>query len=138
MKCYIDSSVVLRHLLLGNRDLRKIQEFEKVGSSELLQIECSRVIQRYRLDGALTDSQLEEAFSHFREIYDAFYIFQIGNKIKQRAAGSFPTTIGTLDAIHLSTAELWLGQDREPLVIFTHDEQMKTCAHAMGIHTLDS
>ena len=136
MNCYIDSSVVLRYLLNGDSELLAIEDYENRGSSELLFIECSRVLQRYRLDGQLTDHQLQEAVTHFREIYDAFLIFDMGPQVKNRSAGPFPTTIGTLDSIHLSTAILWSEQERVPLVIFTYDQQMRTCAHAMGIHTL--
>ena len=136
MNCYVDSSVVLRYLLIGDKGLLEIDDFEKRGSSELLFIECSRVLHRYRLDGKLTDPQLQEAISHFNEIYDAFHIFDIGPNVKRRSAGSFPTTIGTLDALHLSTAILWSDQEQVPFVIYTYDEQMKTCAQVMGMRTL--
>ena len=136
MNCYVDTSVLLRYLLSGDEHLKRVQEFEKVGSSELLYIESSRVIHRYRIEAAITDNQLEEAIIHLKEVYDALYIFDMNSRIKQRAAGSFPTIIGTLDAIHLTTAALWAEQEEEPVVVFTFDEQMKTCAHSMGIHTV--
>ena len=136
MNCYVDSSVLLRYLLAGDQNFRRIDEFTKAGSSELLHIECSRVIHRYRIEGMITDKQLEEAMMHFNEIYEAFSIFAISTKVKQRSAGSFPTAIGALDAIHLATAALWAEQEEEPMVIFTFDDQMKTCAHSMGIHTV--
>lgn len=136
MNCYIDSSVILRYLLTGDRGLQQARDFDKTGCSELLFIECSRVLQRYRLEGELTDRQLEEAVHHFHEIYEAFHVFELGHQVVKRSAESFPTVIGTLDAIHLSTAVMWMEQDQDPLVLFTYDEQMRTCAHAMGIHTL--
>ena len=33
-------------------------------------------------------------------------------------------------------AELWANLDQEPLVVFTFDTQLRTCARAMGIHTI--
>lgn len=135
MNCYVDSSVVLRYLLTEDKGLTRVEEFDKSGSSELLFIECSRVLQRYRLEGLLSDRQLEEVIVHFQDIYDAFTIIEMNRQIKKRSADSFPTIVGSLDAIHLSTAVLWAEQERDPLVLFTYDEQMKTCAHAMGIHT---
>ncbi len=138
MICYIDSSVILRHILTGDEEFNRLKEFSKSGSSELLYIECKRVFHRYRFEGELTDRDLEKAVIYFQEIYDALYIFEISSRVKQRAAESFPTIIGTLDAIHLATALLWSEREKgiPPLVIFTHDEQMKTCAHSMGIHTV--
>lgn len=136
MNCYVDSSVVLRYLLQGDKGLSRVKEFKETVSSELLYIECSRVLQRYRLEGLVSDKQLEEVYTHFQEIYDAFTIIEMSRPVKKRSADSFPTILGTLDAIHLSTAVLWAEQDREPLVLFTFDEQMKICAHAMGMHTI--
>jgi len=136
VNCYVDSSVLLRHLLAGDEDFGRVKEFAKAGSSELLYIECSRVIYRYRMEAMITDNQLEEAMMRFNEIYDALFIFEISSKVKKRSAASFPTAVGTLDAIHLSTALLWAEQEEEPMSIFTFDEQMKTCAHSMGIHTV--
>ena len=54
--------------------------------------------------------------------------------VKRRAAGPFPTVIGTLDAIHLASAILWgeveSGSD---IRILTHDKQLALCAHSLGI-----
>lgn len=136
MKCYVDSSVVLRYLLTESRDFERVREFDHVGTSELLYIECHRVIQRYRLDGAVTDSQLEEATTYLNELYDSLHVFDMDSNIKRRASESFPTIIGTLDAIHLSTAKLWADQGSEPLIVFTLDSQMRTCAQAMGMHAV--
>lgn len=100
MNCFGDTSVLFRYLLSGDEDFKRVKEFEKVGSSELLFIESSRVLHRYRIEAAITDNQLEEAITHLKEVYDALYIFEMNSRIKQRAAGAFPTIIGTLDAIH--------------------------------------
>ena len=136
MRCYVDSSVVLRYLLAGDSSLEKIEEYDEAGSSELLLIECSRVIQRYRLENQITDEQLAEVQSILSEIVDSHYIFELTNQIKQRAAQAFPTVISTLDALHLSTAFMWRKQDESPFVLFTFDKQMQLCAQAMGIHTI--
>jgi len=54
-------------------------------------------------------------------------------KVTRRAAEPFPTVIGTLDAIHLASAALWVEQaDRREATILTADRQMQQCALAMG------
>ncbi len=136
MRCYVDSSVVLRYLLVQDTSLEKIEEYDQTGSSELLLIECSRVIQRYRLENRLNDEQLAEIQSILSEIVDSLYVFELNSQIKQRAAQAFPTIISTLDAFHLTTAFVWQKQDNSPFVLFTFDKQMKLCAQAMGIHTI--
>ena len=60
MNCYVDSSIVLRYLLGIDTGLEKAVGFDAVGSSELLLIECPRVLDRYRLE-TLPD---DEALAH--------------------------------------------------------------------------
>ena len=136
MNCYVDSSVILRYLLSPDRGFEQVQDFDMVGSSELLRIECQRVLHRYRLTGMLTDPELERAVSYFLELYDGIRIFEISNSVKSRASETFPTVVGSLDAIHLSTTLLWAARDASPCVLFTYDSQMKTCAHSLGIRTV--
>ena len=49
MVAYLDSSVVLRYILLGEATIRHALAFPRVVSSELIEIECRRVLHRYRL-----------------------------------------------------------------------------------------
>lgn len=133
MNCYIDSSVVLRYLLGVDTELEKAAAFEAVGSSELLLIECPRALDRYRLEKLLDDDSLVHLLTAFRTIADGFYIIELTDAVKERAAEPFPTVIGTLDAIHLSSAALWTEHEgRRNLAILTADRQMERCARAMG------
>ena len=47
MVAYLDSSVILRHILLGEEPIRHALAFPRVVSSELTEIECRRVLHRY-------------------------------------------------------------------------------------------
>jgi hypothetical protein len=40
--------------------------------------------------------------------------------------------LGTLDAIHLATASLWLEQNEVALTMATHDEALAIAARAIG------
>jgi hypothetical protein len=86
------------------------------------------------MDGSITDGQLQEATVCLGQLY-GLTILEINREVKRRASEAFPTVLGTLDAIHLSTA-VWANLDAEPLVVFTFDNQMHICAQAMGIHTI--
>ena len=136
MNCYVDSSVVLAYLLSSDRGFERVHEFDIIGSSELLHIECQRVLHTYRLMGMLTDSELEQAVSYFLELYDGIRIFEMTTSVKSRSSETFPTVVGSLDAIHLSTALLWAARDAGPCMVFTYDTQMKTCAHSLGMSTV--
>jgi hypothetical protein len=45
---YLDSSVLLRHILLGDAGIKQVLACDRIISSELLEIECHRVLHRYR------------------------------------------------------------------------------------------
>ncbi len=138
MNCYIDSSILLRILLHSKAAYKDFRSFKKIGSSELLLIECSRVLERYRLENFIDDNQVALARENLRKITDGMYIIEMTDTIKKRAQESFPTIIGTLDAIHLSTAILWKEFDKmKELMIVSHDRQMNICAKALGFTTLN-
>jgi predicted nucleic acid-binding protein len=136
VRIYVDSSVVLRHILNGDPALGgAASSSDVVGSSDLLLIECQRVFQRERLAGHLDDSQYSEAVLLLDAILEGLTIIEMGPAVKRRAAGPFPTVIGTLDAIHLASALLW--QETEPgrdLRILTQDRQLALCARSLGLH----
>ena len=48
MRCYVDSSVILRYLLTASSDFERTRDFPEIGSRELVFIECNRVIQNER------------------------------------------------------------------------------------------
>ena len=133
MKVYIDSSAVLAHILRGGTALGAVSA-EAGGASDLLVIECHRVLQRERMSGQLDDTQYAEAVRVLEAITDGLTLIEMGPAVKRRAAGPFPTVIGTLDAIHLASALLWQEGEPGPEVqILTHDKQLALCAGAMGI-----
>jgi hypothetical protein len=135
---YVESSVVLRHLLLHDSALEGTAQIDTVGSSELLIIECHRVLDRYRLENQITDAQLAEAKQNLRAIVGGLYIVELTEPVKTRAAGAFPTVVGTLDALHLASLLLWKEMTPdERFVLLSADRQMLTCAAALGISPLE-
>ena len=134
MRTYVDSSVVLRYILKGDPALEALNPPAVVGSSDLLIIECQRVLQRERMAGHLDDQQYAEAAASLEEILGQIHLIEIGPAVKRRAAAAFPTVIGTLDAIHLASALLWA--DAEPgneVTILTLDKQLALCARSLGL-----
>jgi predicted nucleic acid-binding protein len=133
MMLYLDSSVLLRYLLNADEALLRIGTERQIGSSELIEIECRRVLQRERLESRLDDARYSALISSLEGFLEMISIFEIGHEVKRRASGSFPTVIGTLDAIHLSSALLWQENAGSAVVIFTYDRQLALCARAVGI-----
>ena len=132
MIAYLDSSVLLRHILLGEEPIRHALEFPRVVSSELIEIECRRVLHRCRLAGELTDEALTVACERLDEVLAGIDLLELSRPIKQRAMDSFPVNVRTLDALHVATA-LMVGKDAGGVALFSHDEGMNRCARSLGI-----
>ena len=132
MVAYLDSSVVLRHILLGEEPIRHALEFPRVVSSELIEIECRRVLHRYRLAGDLTDEGLAAARERLDAVLAGMDLLEMTKPIKQRAMEAFPVIIRTLDALHVSTA-LMVAETDDGMALFSHDRGMNICARSLGL-----
>jgi len=139
MTAYVDSSVVLRYILAGEVTIRHVLEYPRVISSELMEIECKRVIHRVRMQRELSDDGVVEAYGRLDRLLQGIDLVELSRGVKVRAAESFPVVIGTLDALHIATALLW-ARDTAPeeggaenVHVFSHDTAMNTCARAVGL-----
>ena len=130
---YLDSSVLLRYILLGDDGLQKVLESDIVISSELLEIECRRVLHRYRLQGDLDDDSFVEALKRLDKVLEGVSIILLSQKVKKRSSETFPIVIKTLDALHLSSALIFQAiRPAELIHIFSYDAGMNRCARALG------
>jgi hypothetical protein len=65
---------------------------------------------------------------------DGFHILRLTEVVKRRAADSFPTIIGTLEALHPASALIWRNAEGlETLSLLTADTQMATCARYVAL-----
>jgi len=79
-------------------------------------------------------AEMEEESSE--AILDEMDIIEITRPVLIRASEPMPTSVGTLDAIHLSTALLWREQSGEPLILATHDAALGRAAEAFGFSVI--
>jgi uncharacterized protein len=129
---YLDSSVVLR-LLLGQPDaLAEWGEVEAGVASALVEVECLRTLDRLRLQGAISEDELTDRRSAVFELLAAMEVVEVTRAVLARASQPLPTTLGTLDALHLSTALLWREQSGAALTLATHDAALGRAARANG------
>lgn len=135
MIAYLDSSVVLRVALGEPGRLASWKRITRAVSSELCRVECYRVLDRLRLTGVLDDGEIAQRRELIDERLDALELAAVDRRVLRRAAEPMPTTLGTLDAIHIATALAWRA--RQPtLVVATHDAAMATAARALGFRVL--
>lgn len=136
MVAYLDSSVALRHILLGDSSIALALGCDYAVSSELLEIECRRVLHMYRLNGDLDDEGLVESTRRLDALLDGVSLIALSAGVKRRAMEAFPVVVGTLDALHLASAKAFGdGREGETLLVFSHDSAMNRCATALGFST---
>ncbi len=138
MIAYLDSSVALRYILNGDPAIHHVSAIPRVVSSELLEIECRRVIERARLEGLLDDDDLVAARDRLGAVLDGTDLFLLSAAIKERAKGTFPVVVRTLDALHMATAEFLAGGVVEhggAVHLFSFDRAMNRCARSLGLIT---
>jgi predicted nucleic acid-binding protein len=133
---YLDSSAALRLILGQPGALREWSEVEGGVVSALVEVECLRSLDRWRLrDGtpeAVGTLRREAVF----RLLATFQVMEINPAVLSRAAQPLPVALGTLDAIHLATAMLWTERTRSPLVMATHDAALGLAARAMGLRVI--
>ena len=133
MNAYVDSSVLLR-VLLGQRGALAEWRSIRLGvASALVEVESLRTLDRLRLAGRITTEQLAERRESVFRLVEEMEVVEPRMIVSRRASQPFPTPLGTLDAVHLSTALLWQQTRGEEIVMATHDAALATAARASGL-----
>ena len=131
MNAYIDSSVLLRLVFGEEQVLEAWDRITRPVSSGLIRVECLRALDRARLSFRLDDGLVAERRSALLELISSLELVPVTNSVLERASEPFPTTIGSLDAIHLATA-LAVRDQLEPLVLATHDRELALAGRSVG------
>jgi uncharacterized protein len=135
MRVYVDSSVLLRIVLREPGRLRAWSKIQSAVSSELIRVECMRTLDRARLLRRLDDEEVAERRSAIDEMLASFDKVVLDRRILRAAAEPLPTTLGTLDAIHLASARA-LQRGHADLRFATHDRVLAIAARAVGLKIL--
>ena len=134
MNVYLDSSVALRRLRREAAPFSGWGDWERAYASVLLRLEVLRTIDRMRLAGVLVDDEVAALITQAHAIFDAIDFVPLSASILSRAEQSFRTALGTLDALHLSTA-LGLGEAGGlSLTFLTHDAELALAARSVNFH----
>jgi uncharacterized protein len=138
MIVYVDASVLLRLVLGQPPVLREWRSIDTAVASALVEVECLRTLDRFRLRGGVSDRDLALRREAVFELLRRFEVVEIERAVLARAALPLPTTLGTLDAIHLATAALWRESQGAELAMATHDAALATAARASGFSVIGS
>ena len=136
MTAYVDTSALLRLVLREPGAIEQLRSCDALVSSELIVVESRRTIDRLRLQGALTTEEAADRLSAVADWVEAIDLVLLRPPVLSRAGDPLPTSLGTLDALHLATALIW-RERRSPLtVVATHDAALGLAARTFGFEVL--
>lgn len=133
MRVFIDTSIVVRRLLGEANAIEEWGRWKEAYVSSVLRTEFFRTMDRLRLSGELSDLHRAELRQTFDIFWETCFEVPMGPRVLGRAESSFPTVLGTLDALHLASLLLVQEQEGHLLTLLTHDEQLGRAALACGI-----
>ncbi len=129
---YVDSSVLLRIVFGEPGPLAGWARETHAVSSELIRLECLRAIDRIRIREGLPDDDVATRRNLVLEHLGTFDLVTLDTAVLRRAADPFPTVIGALDAIHLTSALFARARAPRLTRFATHDATLATAARAVG------
>ncbi|HLH30499.1 MAG TPA: PIN domain-containing protein [Terriglobia bacterium] len=131
---YVDTSAVLRILFLEPGPAVPLDSADRAASSELLEVEAFRALERERLTGNLDDSQAAVKRKELADLLAMLDLAPIDRAVIDRAKSSFGVNVRALDAIHVATAEMLAAEaEGEVLEFWTHDDRQRIAALARGL-----
>jgi predicted nucleic acid-binding protein len=129
---YVDSSVVLRMVLGQPGRLAEWKSIVTGVASGLVEVECLRTLDRLRVAGNLSADDVAVRREAVFRILEGLELVELTRAVLHRAAQPMPAPLGTLDAIHLATAEMWREAKGKELLVATHDQALALAARASG------
>lgn len=132
MIAYIDSSVLLRIVLDQPGQLPEWSKISTGIASRLAELECMRTIDRLRLSGKLTLEESLQRRERIVRLLEGIDLAELTSEVLHRASQPMVAPLGSLDAIHLATAELWRETRDGEIVFATHDHTLSLAARASG------
>jgi predicted nucleic acid-binding protein len=133
---YLDSSVVLRVVLGQDDALERWHTIEVAVVNDLVQVECLRTLDRLRVQALLSDAQIAERRHAVYRLLAASNRVELNRFVLDRASQPLPTSLGTLDAIHLATTLVWRETRDDDIVMATHDRTLALAARATGLDVI--
>ncbi|MDL5045813.1 PIN domain-containing protein [Oscillatoria amoena NRMC-F 0135] len=135
MIVYLDTSIVLRKILGEGSSLDCWGQWKEAFSSSLIQVETYRTLDRLRLSSLMNDQEVAGVRHQVETVFRTIKLVQVNPSVLEQACSSFPTVVGTLDAIHLSTAII-MRKSLKIDAFLTHDKQLALAARSVGFEVL--
>ena len=136
MNVYVDSSVILRLLLIEPNPFAGWGNWETAISRELAKVEVWRNLHRLNILTNPSDEEFKNLSRAAVLLLSQIDFIRFDSRVLRKSTGPFDTVVGALDAIHLSTALLWREGSGEELTFLSHDQQLRKAASHLGFGIL--
>jgi predicted nucleic acid-binding protein len=131
---YVDASAVLRLLFAEQGPAVPLVAGERAVSSELIEVETFRAVDRERLLGNLDDRQTAVKRKELADFIGMLDLAAVDHLVIDRAKSSFAVNVRALDAIHVATAEILAAEaNGESIEFWTHDDRQAIAALSRGL-----
>jgi predicted nucleic acid-binding protein len=131
---YVDASAVLRIVFAEDGSAVPLGDDDRIVSSQLVEIETFRAVDRERLMGNLDDTQAATKRTELSALLARLDLMAIDAAVIARAKSPFGINIRALDAIHVATAEVLAAEANDSTLEFwTHDERQASAALSRGL-----
>ena len=131
---YVDASAVLRVVFSEPGPSLSLAAGDRVVSSQLVEVETFRAVDRERLVGHLGDAETAIKRKELADLLVTLDLATIDASVIDKAKSSFAVNVRALDAIHVATAEILAAEaEGEPLEFWTHDERQAIAAMSRGL-----
>jgi uncharacterized protein len=131
---YVDASAVLRILFSESGSKVPFAGDDRIVSSQLVEIEAFRAVDRERLLGNLDDAETASKRKELADLLAMLDLAAIDAEVVDRAKSPFAVNVRALDAIHVASAEILAAEaGGEPLEFWTHDDRQATAALSRGL-----
>jgi uncharacterized protein len=130
---YVDASALLRVLFREPGLHVSLSGSEPVISSQVVEVEAFRAVDRERLLGHLDDAKTAQKRQELTYLLAILDLAPVDGTVIDRAKASFAVNLRALDAIHVATAELLASAAGESLVFWTHDDRQAIAARSRGL-----
>lgn len=131
---YLDASAVLRIVFSEPGTSVQLAPGDQAASSELIEIETNRAVDRERLLGNLDDRQTAVKRKELADLLAKLDLAPMDRAVVERAKSSFSVNVRALDAIHIATAEVLAAEaPGEPIEFWTHDDRQGIAALSRGL-----
>ena len=131
---YVDASAVLRILFSEPGTRVPLGDDRPLVSSQLIEVEAFRAVDRERLLGNLNDDQTATKRKELADLLAMLDLAPIDSAVVAHAKRPFAVNVRAFDAIHVATAEVLSAEaDGEPVEFWTHDDRQATAALSRGL-----